>query len=82
MVGDVKVADPIGSDPAKVGTRGAHVGMGNTHPDLTYMRDAWTRAAWAEGGRGFLAGDGGWAEACYMSPMSGAYVYSRSPMSS
>ena len=31
-VGDVKVKDPLGSDPAAVATRGAYVGFGNTAP--------------------------------------------------
>jgi len=32
LLGDVKVKDPVGSDPGAAGQRGAHVDMGNTLP--------------------------------------------------
>ena len=30
---DLKIFDPVGSDPSAVGVRGAYVAMGNTRPD-------------------------------------------------
>ena len=36
-IGDTKVVDPLGSEPGKVGVRGAHVGFGNTLPGVQTM---------------------------------------------